>query len=272
MNVSSPLSSLFLLDNMMCTDDQDIAAPCPECLLEEALTNPSQRRQMLQQPELLQQIMKNIEARTWLFRQACQETDLNRKQKARLMIMEMMQASGSIWRGGSGVDEDDYDEALVRTLDWFGRRLQDYDPAIASFTTWFNNYLRWRIIDVMKERIDRERNELHLAQWGDEDQPKDVGDLASPPPPEQSFLTLEELKNLAQLDLQMLLQRKRMQQHLHVNGQKLVLAVLKSVETTSAIDWEVLATQFEVTEPRLRNFYRTIQPIFRKMCQDNLDS
>lgn len=69
-------------------------------LLENALRQPKERRNLLQYPEKLQAIMKNIPARRWLFEQACQTHDRNRAIKVRLFIVEIMQYSGQIWKGG----------------------------------------------------------------------------------------------------------------------------------------------------------------------------
>jgi len=68
--------------------------------LENALKQPHERRNLLQYPEKLQAIMRDIPARRWLFEQACQTHDRNRAIKARLFIVEIMQYSGQIWRGG----------------------------------------------------------------------------------------------------------------------------------------------------------------------------
>jgi len=69
-------------------------------LLENALQQPKERRNLLQYPEKLQAIMRNIPVRRWLFEQASQTHDRNRAIKARLFIVEIMQYSGQIWKGG----------------------------------------------------------------------------------------------------------------------------------------------------------------------------
>lgn len=78
----------------MCDSDRLIA------LLEKALKQPTERRNLLQYPEKLQAIMRDIPARRWLFEQASQTHDRNRAIKARLFIVEIMQYSGQIWKGG----------------------------------------------------------------------------------------------------------------------------------------------------------------------------
>jgi hypothetical protein len=86
----------------MCNSARQIA------LLEEALRHPIKRRELLQQRETLQDILNDIPTRQWLFERLSQVGDRNRAIKARLLLVELMQYSGQIWRGGGSVSSDAY--------------------------------------------------------------------------------------------------------------------------------------------------------------------
>jgi hypothetical protein len=101
-------------------------------LLKSALKDPIQRHQLLQQPLLLEEIQQHIPTRQWLFQQATQP-HRSKSLKVRLLIIEIMQASGQIAPAP--------DDTIALTWIWFGTHFTTYDPQQLSFTDWFNQRL-----------------------------------------------------------------------------------------------------------------------------------
>lgn len=247
----------------MCNSDRQIA------LLEEALRYPIKRRELLQQRETLQEILKDIPARQWLFDRVSQVGDRNRAIKARLFIVELVQYSGQIWRGGGSVSSDAYDEALARTWQWFSENLHTYDPEAASPITWFNNKLRWMIQDVIREIATEESRRYY---------PPDSSEEGDEPPfdypasePDRWKETLEKWLELVQADPEKQLSRRRMQKYPHVNCQTLLLCILEELRNSEQIDWRVIAKAWEVDLRAVRRFYKEqCSPCFRGLVDKYL--
>ncbi|NJR58186.1 MAG: hypothetical protein HC769_04560 [Cyanobacteria bacterium CRU_2_1] len=219
------------------------------------------RREILNHREQLREILNCVPARCWLQEQACQKLDRNRSAKTRLFIVEIMQYSGDIWRGGNPPpDPDDYGEALSRTWEWFNARLcscdseKAYNPQLSSFTTWFNMKLRYKLIEVIKEKPDHEGS-------------APLEKLAS-----SSFdnLTLiEELLSLVQRDAGGKLRKSHMQNYPHITCQKLMILILQSLDSLPQIPWDHLAQKFEVDKDSLKKFHQgTCRPHFKQFLND----
>jgi len=232
----------------MCNSDRQIA------LLEEALRYPIKRRELLQQRETLQEILKDIPARQWLFDRVFQVGDRNQAIKARLFIVELLQYSGQIWRGGGSVSSDAYDEALARTWQWFSENLHTYDPTAASLLTWFNNKVRWMIQDVIREIATEESRRYYPPGSSEEGDEPPFDYPASEP--DRWKETLEKWLDLVQADPEKQLSRRRMQKYPHVNCQTLLLCILEELRNFEQIDWRVIAKALEVELRAVRRFYK----------------
>ena len=242
----------------------DNSASRLQSLLEQALFSPTQQRDLLRQPEALGEILNSISARRWLF-EVSRQNDRNRAIKARSLIILIMQHSGAIWRGSTA--PEDYVEALARAWKWFSERLNDYDPTQASFVTWFNNKLKFLILDVIEEKKAREQREQPLESG------EDAQSIVVPDPRPSVVVAqifYEQVVDLVQRDPGHNLRRCYMHNNLHVTCQKVISAILQSQPVSPNIPWERLSHQFEVDPVSFRNFCNdTAFPRFRQFCQQH---
>jgi hypothetical protein len=272
---------LFSGVNMICPDDRpnnlmgDSRSRELCDVLEHALLYPSERQELLRQSLLLREILNDRVARGWLHQQAL-ASDVGRRAKVRNLIVQIMQASGGIWAGGGCCTPDQYDEALSRMWEWLSQRWADYDPAIASYTTWFNRTLRFRILDVVQDKKRQQEIEIRFPEEmmeSFEDQPaispRDLETLAVPPlEPDEGQGLMKEMIELAEQDPKGTLRKRWMQQpNGHVSAQELMIKVLKSVARSGEIEWEKLQGDLRVDDvKKLQNYYRnSCRPIFQEL-------
>lgn len=237
--------------------------------LEDALKYPEQQRALLQQPEKLREIMNHIPARQWLFEQACQTTVGTQAAKARLLIIRIVQSPTLIWHGGDRtLSPEIYEEALARTQEWFSRNFDRYVPESASFVTWFNNQLKWKIADVQKE-IARDQKLREPPQSSDGEL-FDPLDLIPAPDPDRWQETIQNWLALIQNDSA--LRSCRMQNSPHVNGQILLTQILQELYDSGEFSWEAIAQTHNVDSSMLRRFCRTrCFPHFKRLWSKQQD-
>ncbi|MEH2268671.1 MAG: hypothetical protein V7K68_09610 [Nostoc sp.] len=232
-------------------------------LLQAALNNPIESSRLLQQQKKLQEIMNDIPARQWLFEQACQIDDLNQAKLAKDLIINMMRSSRLIWRGG-GISPDVYGEALSRTWIWFMEHFGGYNPALASFITWFNRRLRWIIQDVVREIAKEQGRRLNLL--ADEEDKESIYGHA--PEPDRWHETIQEWLELVRNNSHLLI-NCRMQSHPHVNCQVLLIDMLKILNDSGEFSWDDLAQKYGVELLALKRFCKTrCFPLFRKLLPE----
>jgi hypothetical protein len=231
--------------------------------LEEALRHPASQQLLLQQRETLQAIINDYFARRWLFEQACQTDNSVQAKKTRLLIVRILQSSNQIWRGGSGgVLPEHYEEALARTWEWFSNNLDRYEPERASFVSWFNHHLNWRIIDVQREMTQTKQRREHAVVT-------ESGEVIDPletfpaPDPDRWQETINIWLELLQTDD--VLYSYRMQNAPHVNGQDLLTQILQKLRDLGEFSWEAIAQIYDVEPSSLKRFCRIrCFPHFRK--------
>ncbi|MBD2504971.1 hypothetical protein [Anabaena azotica] len=229
-----------------------------------ALSNPIEKSKLLQQPQKLQKIMSDIPARQWLFEQACQTDDPDLAIQAKNLIINMMKFSRLIWYGAGQISPDIYEEALSRTWEWFNKELcLAYNPEKASFVTWFNRRLKFRILDVIREQ-ERERNRrLHLPP----DEENNEWIFPPAPEPESWHETIQEWLELVQRHSQ--LRNCRMQNHPDINCQFLLMQILQMLRDSGKFSWHSLAQQYKVDQSSLRRFCKTrCFPIFKQLLSE----
>lgn len=122
---------------------------------------------------IAREILKQKELRAELF-QLANSNNLKQRLKSRNDIVWLMQESGNITACNSTIGLEVYQEALARTWEWFGRNFEKYQPARASFVTWFNIKLRFTIIDVQYEV--NEENKRKQSPFSD----KETGEVIDP--------------------------------------------------------------------------------------------
>lgn len=162
-------------------------------------------------------------------------------------LISQMQASGRIWRGGGLIGPDAYEEALQKTWLYFCRNLHRYDPTRAGVLTWFNDYLRYRIQDLLGEHYDRQGRFCDPAQLGLEDVSQFWENLPAPIP---SPPVLEEV--MAWLD-----EERPAMETIHLRNRPDVNCwVVLQRRLPPETPWKVLAEEWQVPIPTLSNFYQ----------------
>jgi len=230
--------------------------------LQAALSNPIEKSKLLQEPKKLQEIMNDIPARQWLFKQACQTDDPNLAIQAKDFIINMMRSSRLIWHGGGKISPDIYEEALSRTWIWFNENMsQAYNPEKASFVTWFNQKLKFKILDVIREQNEENKRRSHL--FSDQEDYESIYPPA--PEPERWHETIEEWLELVQNHSHQL-RDCRMRNHPYINCQLLLIHILQMLHDTKEFFWDALAQKYPVEPSVLRQFCkRRCFPIFKQL-------
>ncbi|MGH1394682.1 MAG: hypothetical protein ACRAVC_11695 [Trichormus sp.] len=233
--------------------------------LQAALTNPSAKSKLLQQPKKLQEIMNDIPARRWLFERACQTDDPHVAIDAQELIILMMKCSRLIWCGGGKISPDIYEEALSRTWEWFNRDIcQAYNPERASFVTWFNQKLKFRLLDVIREQNKEYQRRLYLPN--DEENQEWIYPPA--PEPERWQETIQEWLELVQNHSHRL-RNCRMQNHPDVNCQFLLIHILQMLRDKGEFSWDAVAQKHQVEVTALRRFCKMrCFPIFKELLSN----
>lgn len=257
-------------------------ANCSELcvLIDRSLESSQVRCEVLRKPERLMPIVNCVLARKRLKEYACQNLDRRRAVKARSFIVEIMQKSGGIWRGGNPPPPPDiYEEALVRSWEWFSEQLCSYEPERASFITWFNQNLRYKILDVTRKQQTEEDRRYQPPETKDDTFDLDLWDRIPidklperilPSDLEYASILYEQLIELVKRDIGGTLHMCYMQQHIHVSCQRLILRILEMKATPPSIPWDQLAGEFEVAREQLRQFYRNkCRPCFKNFLMDN---
>ncbi len=201
-----------------------------------ALTQTRERRRLLQSPSHLRSILNDIPARRLLWEQAC----LGDGREACSLVVDMMKCSRAIWRGGL-ISAQIYDEAIARTWVWFIDQLPSYDPEKASFTTWFNNRLKWMI-------LEESRRALPLPNQ------TEIYDSFVSPGSQTWENLLNEWIELVRRDQQLM--KCRMQGNLRLSCQGLLLSILAALQEVGEFSWEAIAQQQEIDPAVLKRFCR----------------
>ena len=124
--------------------------------LNQILPSPLQRQKLLRENHKLREIINSISLRQSLLNYVRQQNDPQEANEIIGFIIQIIEKSGLMWGGGkislSSESSDSYKEALSRNKEWFLRNFaQKYNPQLSSISTWFNKYLRYKILDVVDE-------------------------------------------------------------------------------------------------------------------------
>ena len=135
--------------------------------LNQILPSPLQRQKLLRENHKLREIINSISLRESLLNYVRQQNDPQEANEIIGFIIQIIEKSGLMWGGGKMISSDIYEEALSRNKEWFLRNFaQKYNPQLSSISTWFNKYLRWKILDVVREitkQQEREDNDDGLS-------------------------------------------------------------------------------------------------------------
>ena len=238
-------------------------------VLQDALSDRPQRAALLQRPDALKEIMNSKVVRGWLFDQwQIEQRQIEQQQKegeqyspnhVRSLIVDIMRSSRMMLRSAS-VSQDILAEAYSRTWKWFFKNLPQYAPEIASFVTWFNNKLRWKIRDILREEADRQKREMSIDA-GDSGKPFE---LPAPAPVQWKDTIRDWLDTLETHQAEFC--RRRMRESPQVDCYKTLSQALQNLLETDDESWEAIATQFSIQAPSLQRFCRSrCYPIFKRV-------
>jgi DNA-directed RNA polymerase specialized sigma24 family protein len=190
---------------------------------------------------------------------------LERRQRL-TQLVALVQRSGNLWMGGNALKED-YEEALQQTWLHVCHNIETYNPQQASVMTWINNLLRYKLLDIYRERT-REQNR-RTAQWTDEtgELHASIENLPSPPdPPRSPSSILNEIRLWVQRESTPL-RRVHVRARPDINCQVLILDRLPPAKT-----WEQLSQEFGgVSIQTLCNFYsRECKPRLRQFLDSEI--
>ncbi|MEQ9235825.1 sigma-70 family RNA polymerase sigma factor [Coleofasciculus sp. E2-BRE-01] len=190
-----------------------------------------------------------------LVAQTCQypRRSLQRRRSLDQLIRAIAQ-SGKLWRENS----PDYEEALQQTWLYLCRKIENYDPAIATVTTWLDAYLKQRL------------NDLRLKRW------QDMKRYQPQPPPgwENPINPIENLPN-THPDIPPLLEETRQWAESdpdgdlsssHIRGRPdITCQVLILRRLPPETEWRKLEAEFNCRISTLATFYqRHCVPLLRK--------
>lgn len=170
------------------------------------------------------------------------------RQKRLNLIIAKMQRSTQIWKAPN-VPRDDYQEALQQTWLWFCENLDRYDPSKAGVMTWFNNNLRFKILNRWQE-IQRQRaNFIDLETPLNKDEAPSMWNIPDSRP-EPSTL-MEDL-------LEWLEKNKKELKRIHVRNCPDVncYILIRCRLPPEPIPWETLSKELKAAVPTLSGFYQ----------------
>ncbi|OKH25965.1 hypothetical protein NIES593_02445 [Hydrococcus rivularis NIES-593] len=171
-------------------------------------------------------------------------------------IVSLMQKSGKIMKSYGNINFHDYQEALQKSWKYFCGNLceattakEAYNPDKGSVFTWFNSYLKFAIIEILKKNQQEYDNRISPVIS------PETGEIIYPwenlaAPSENSHSLLKEIKEWLEENRERLSQI-HVDKHPDINCYVLILRRLPP-ETA----WKILANEFGVSIPTLSSFYQ----------------
>ena len=222
--------------------------------LNQILLSPLQRQKVLRENHKLREIINSISLRESLLNYVRQQNDPQEANEIIGFIIQIIEKSGLMWGGGKMISSDIYEEALSRNKEWFLRNFaQKYNPKLSSISTWFNKYLRWKILDVVREITKQQEREDN-----------DDAQIDNIPSPDQfSFNeTIEEWRELVKDSPNLC--NCRMQNYHHVDCKLLLIDILDILHDNNHYAdqrnpylWEILAKKYKVPSLSLKRFCKS---------------
>jgi hypothetical protein len=174
------------------------------------------------------------------------------RQRCLDQLVRAVIASGKLWRRGN-IPESDYQDILQKSWIYFCQNLceattaqKPYDPNQASLITWFNAYLKKRLLDYWLNQQPQAPPE----HW-------EAVAPAEPPP------VLAEVMDWLEKE-QRALVRVHVRDHPELNCKTLILRRLPPPTS-----YKALAQEFQVAETTLQSFYqRECLPRLRQLGKD----
>ncbi len=169
-----------------------------------------------------------------------------KRQRLLNQLIYQMQQSGKIWLG-AGIPPQYYEDALQQTWLWFCKNLYKYDASQANVLTWFNAYLKFRLLDIRQEIAKEKKTRVTKSKDEESNSIDPIDNLPAadkvPPILEETLQWIEtqgsELSSL------------HVRSSPHINCQVL----LKHKLPPNAKTWRELAEKFGKRESTLNHFY-----------------
>ncbi|MGD1913052.1 MAG: sigma-70 family RNA polymerase sigma factor [Rivularia sp. (in: cyanobacteria)] len=169
-----------------------------------------------------------------------------KRQRLLNRLIYQMQQSGKIWHGGDILPEY-YEDALQKTWFWFCKNIHNYDASQANLLTWFNAYLKFRLLDIRQEIAKEKKTRVTKSKDEESNQIDPIDNLPAPdkvPPILEETLEWIETQGSELRDL-------HVRSSPHINCQVL----LKFKLPPDAKTWRELAEKFDRRESTLNHFY-----------------
>ncbi len=183
-------------------------------------------------------------------------------------IVRVVNEPGRLWRG-TQEDRHYYEDAITNTWIYVCQNLDNYDPNRgASFITWFNSHLKWRLYDLKKDRkwenltrpifrkdINGKKIPTSLEDISSEDGMIETGSPKIP--------TLgERIRGWVQTDSDRVLRNTIFRKRHEINAQVLILRRLED------ISWATITAEFRLNKAETKDlpkfFSRRCIPLIRK--------
>ena len=158
-----------------------------------------------------------------------------KRQRLLNRLIYQMQQSGKIWHGGDILPEY-YEDALQKTWFWFCKNIHNYDASQANLLTWFNAYLKFRLLDIRQEIAKEKKTRVTKSKDEESNQIDPIDNLPAPdkvPPILEETLEWIETQGSELRDL-------HVRSSPHINCQELFKHKLPPYEIT----WRELAEKF----------------------------
>lgn len=185
------------------------------------------------------------------------------RQRGLNKLIRIIQRSGKIWRDSS----PDYEDALQQTWLYFCRNLCEaitaksaYAPNKASITTWLNNYLRPRLLDLRIEMQRRQVTFFNNEKEGGRDIIDEIPASESEPVAGEDLLIL--VCTWIENDPEGMFRRTYIRDRPDANAQFLCLRILPYGKP----NWQNLSTELGISVSTLSSFYtRKCIPLLKEI-------
>lgn len=186
-------------------------------------------------------------------------------------IVRVVNKSGKLWRG-TEEDKPYYNDAITNTWIYMCQNLENYDPNRgASFITWYNSYLKWRLYDLKKNREwENLTRPIFRKDINGKKIPMSLEDISSEDgtiePCSSSLTTLiKEIRGWVQTDSDGVLRNTIFRKRHEINAQVLILRRLEDIR------WATITAEFRLnkadTQYLPQFFSRRCIPLLRKFCE-----
>ncbi|WP_223342614.1 MULTISPECIES: hypothetical protein [unclassified Synechocystis] len=175
----------------------------------------------------------------------------------------ILEQSGQLWRNYEERYVDAYAEAWLKTLEYFYRHYQEYDPGKAQVATWLNFRLK---NEFTSQKIKIQQQQQRQIQASTEEEGEGLlAMMASPSYGDQAKIMSEGI-------VQWLEESPELAKESIKNQPQLTVKLLLEQRFLREVSWGDLAKEHNVSVPTLSSFYeRKCRPKLIDFIQSNYD-